>query len=84
MGNKILRPPVQIMPPPVQLTPTPSPIILRPLDYNENGSIYHNDLSNFTKLFKIESDIDYYQHMDLLKDSIQKWVTIHPFIALGH
>lgn len=34
-----------------------------------------------TILFKIESDIDYYQHMDLLKDSIQKWVTIHPFLS---
>ena len=28
-----------------------------------------------TILFKIESDIDYYQHMDLLKDSIQKFLS---------
>lgn len=37
--------------------------ILRKLDFNENVSIDLNDLSNITKLFKIETDIDYYEHL---------------------
>jgi hypothetical protein len=53
---------------------------LRKLDYNEASSLYLNDLSNITKLFMLESDIDYFENLNLFKESIQKWLWLHPFL----
>lgn len=53
---------------------------LRKLDYNEASSLNLNDLSNITKLFMLESDIDYFENLNLFKESIQKWLWLHPFL----
>ena len=54
--------------------------ILRKLDHNESSSLFINDLSNITKLFKLESEIDYFENLNLFKESIQKWLWLHPFL----
>lgn len=58
-----------------------SPLLLRRLDHNESASIKFNDLSNFTKLFRIESRIDYFAYSDVFKQSIQTWISMHPFLS---
>ena len=54
--------------------------ILRKFGKLESYSMFFDDVADDNRLFRITSQIDYYQHLDLMKQSIQKWSAAHPFL----
>lgn len=54
--------------------------ILRKFGLLETIYYIFDDLADDNRLFRITSQIDYYQHLDLMKQSIKKWSAAHPFL----
>ena len=42
--------------------------------------MFFDDVADDNRLFRITSQIDYYQHLELMKQSIKKWSAAHPFL----
>ena len=55
--------------------------ILRKIDKNESYFVFSNDLTHVSRLFRISSEIDYFQNLGLFKKTIQKWILLHPLLT---
>ena len=54
--------------------------LIRKFGKLESYSMFFDDVADDNRLFHIESQIDYYQHLDVMKQSIRKWSSAHPFL----
>ena len=42
--------------------------------------MFFDDVADDNRVFQVTSQIDYYENLNLMKESIQKWSSVHSFL----
>jgi len=46
----------------------------------ESYSMHFDDFADDNRIFRVSSQIDYYEHLEIMKESIHQWSSVHPLL----
>ena len=54
--------------------------IIRKCGDLESYSMHFDDFADDNRIFRVTSQIDYYEHLEIMKESIHQWSSVHPLL----